>query len=64
MLFGGQADAHDFHRVGLTHEILGDFLRRAGFARIERVETFDLFADASAGYFRDTLVSVNVVAYR
>ena len=48
IVFGGQMDEHDFHRVGLTHEFLSQLLAQAGFARVERAGEFDLFQDSSA----------------
>jgi predicted SAM-dependent methyltransferase len=62
MAFGGQVDAHDFHHVGLTFEILGRYLRAAGFRPPERVEAFGLFEDASALRMRGRLISLNVIA--
>ena len=64
MIFGGQIDPYDLHRVGLTEEFLSHYLRVAGFARVERVERFDLFDDASSLALRGQLVSLNVVAYK
>lgn len=64
MAFGGQVDAHDFHRVGLTFEFFGRLLRRAGFSRVERVERFDLFRDSSSLEVRGTLISLNVIAHK
>jgi predicted O-linked N-acetylglucosamine transferase (SPINDLY family)/predicted SAM-dependent methyltransferase len=64
MAFGGQMDAHDFHYVGLTHEILGGYLSRAGFVRIEKVAEFHLFRDTSSYRFGNTLISLNVIAYK
>ncbi len=62
MVFGSQRDAHDFHHCGLTFEILGAYLRAAGFRAAERVAGFGLFADASALRMRGTPISLNVVA--
>lgn len=64
MAFGGQVDEFDFHRVGLTHEFLSQYLRHAGFSRVERVERFGLFDDASSLEVRGELISLNVVAYK
>src|SRR5687768_17564144 len=47
MMYGGQMDDADFHYVGLSEEILAGFLHRAGFQRVDRVENFGLFKDAS-----------------
>jgi predicted SAM-dependent methyltransferase len=62
MMFGGQIDAFDFHKVGLSWRILEDFLRKQGFTAIERVERFGLFKDTSDARFRERLVSLNVSA--
>ncbi len=62
MMFGGQMDAFDFHKVGLFWDILEDMLQQKGFVAIERVERFGLFDDTSETRFRDRLVSLNVIA--
>jgi predicted SAM-dependent methyltransferase len=62
MIFGGQMDARDFHLVGLSHDTLEPFLRRAGFRAIERVDEHGLFDDASALRFAGRLISLNLVA--
>jgi predicted O-linked N-acetylglucosamine transferase (SPINDLY family)/predicted SAM-dependent methyltransferase len=64
MAFGGQADEFDFHRVGLTHELLTHYLYAAGFSRVERVKRFGLFKDDSELVARGELISLNVVAYK
>ncbi len=43
MMFGGQNDKYDFHRVGLNHDFLGSFLFTAGFRRVYRVPEFNVF---------------------
>ena len=62
MAFGGQTDAHDFHCVGLSQEILQRFLFNAGFSRVERVKDFGLFEDGSLLEYRGEPISLNVVA--
>jgi predicted SAM-dependent methyltransferase len=62
MIFGGQMDAHDLHKVGLTLEFLDSYLRHAGFVSVDRVETFDLFEDTSRLKVAGHLISLNVVA--
>jgi len=62
MLFGGQSDPFDFHKVGFTEEILGSFLKVAGFSRAKRVERFNLFDDASSLIFAGRPISLNLVA--
>jgi predicted O-linked N-acetylglucosamine transferase (SPINDLY family)/predicted SAM-dependent methyltransferase len=62
--FGEQLDAHDYHCVGLSFEILGDFLRAAGFSRVEKSGDFGLFEDNSTQKFGDVPFSLNVVAWK
>ena len=62
LIFGGQMDPYDLHKVGLTHEFLDSYLRHAGFVTVERVAAFDLFADASQVKVAGHLISLNVVA--
>ncbi len=62
MIFGGQEDAFDFHRVGLTWDFLCHFLQQSGFTRIQKIEEFGLFNDCSSIRFFGTLVSLNVEA--
>ena len=61
-IYGGQTDAHDFHKMGFTIETLTRYLGNAGFKRIMRVETFDLFDDSSKLRLGPTLISLNVIA--
>jgi predicted SAM-dependent methyltransferase len=62
MIFGGQMHRRDFHLVGLSHDTLEPFLRRAGFHEIERVAEHGRFDDASALRFAGRLISLNLVA--
>ncbi|KAF1332790.1 Acetylglucosaminyltransferase, partial [Globisporangium splendens] len=62
MMFGAQLDAYDVHKVGFFAPLLVDFLERAGFCEIERVDNFGLFNDTSAMVFRGTPISLNVQA--
>lgn len=64
MMFGGQTDEHDFHFVGLSFEFLADFLEAAGFSRIQPVESFGLFNDASDLAPYGAPISLNVAAYK
>ena len=64
MVFGAQMDEHDFHYVGLSYEFLSQFLFQSGFSRVERVQDFGLFRDASTIKFLDQPISLNVVAYK
>ena len=60
MVFGGQSDRFDYHKVGLTWEFFSDFLRSAGFTRIQRVSEFKLFDDWSSYRIKGNLISLNV----
>lgn len=62
MAFGGQTDEHDFHKVGLSWEILKAYLAEAGFTSARRVEAFGLFEDTSALRIADVPISLNVEA--
>jgi predicted SAM-dependent methyltransferase len=64
MAFGGQMDAHDFHFVGLSYDLLYNFLFGAGFRRIEQVKAFGLFRDSSTIEYLGEPISLNVVAHR
>jgi predicted SAM-dependent methyltransferase len=64
MMFGGRTTEYDVHYSGLTMEFLGNFLNDAGFKRIMRVEEFGLFNDISKLRLGDTLISLNIEAYK
>ncbi len=65
IIFGGQLDAHDFHKVGLTWEFLSNFLRDAGFTAVRRVDEFGLFPnDCSSTRLSGVLISLNVEAIK
>ncbi len=64
LAFGGQTDAHDFHFVGLTLELLTLYLSGAGFSDVQRVEDFGVFEDTSAQDFLGTPISLNVIAWK
>lgn len=62
MMFGGQDDAYDFHRIGLTGEFMMYFLKLAGFSSIKKVESFGLFDDTSEYRFNGVPISLNLIA--
>lgn len=62
ILYGGQVDAFDFHKVGFTFEILCHFLGKAGFASATRVAGHGLFEDTSRLEVFGQPISLNVVA--
>ena len=62
IIFGGQTNIYDVHKVGLDFEILALYLEEAGFQEYEQVSEFKLFNDCSSMRLLDTLISLNVVA--
>jgi predicted SAM-dependent methyltransferase len=62
MMFGGQQDEHDYHRIGLTEELAFAYLGRAGFKSAQRVANFGLFDDTSTLQFMGVPISLNVEA--
>ena len=61
MMFGGQLDEHDFHRIGLNFDFLCDYLRDVGFLSVEHVESFGMFEDTSEIRMHGHLVSLNLI---
>jgi predicted SAM-dependent methyltransferase len=62
MMFGGQLDRFDFHKVGLSEEFLAGYLTSAGFTQVERVDAFGLFEDSSSIVFKGRPISLNIAA--
>ncbi len=63
MIFGGQQDPWDFHKVGLSWEFLASYLQQAGFSSCRRVREFGLFEnDCSTIKYGGQLISLNVEA--
>ncbi|WP_159719072.1 class I SAM-dependent methyltransferase [Geminicoccus flavidas] len=62
IIYGGQMDAHDFHKVGFTLEFLTYFLAKHGFCEVRRVASHDLFDDTSRLVLFGQPISLNVVA--
>lgn len=62
MIFGGQIDPFDFHKVGLNWQILCEFLRGAGFTSARRVDSFGMFKDCSTIVYAGHPISLNVEA--
>ncbi len=63
MLFGGQMDQWDYHKVGLNEMFLGGFLHQAGFSGIRRVKDLGIFDDTSAIVFMGVPISLNFIAF-
>jgi len=64
MMFGAQVDAHDFHYIGFSLQMLTECLSDVGFASVERVDDFGLFQDFSSFAPYGLPISLNVVAYK
>jgi len=62
IIFGGQTNIHDVHKVGFDFEILAMYLEEVGFQEYEQISEFNLFKDCSSIRILDTLISLNVVA--
>ena len=64
IIYGGQIDEYDFHKVGLTWEILVPMLEAAGFGDSRRVREFEIFDDFSSARIDGQLISLNVEAVK
>lgn len=62
VIFGGQTNIYDVHKVGFDFEILAMYLEEVGFGEYEQVSEFSIFNDCSSLRVLDTLISLNVVA--
>jgi len=62
MMFGGQTNEYDVHKVGLDADVLGLYLAEAGFQEYETVSEFGWFNDCSSLRLLDTLISLNAIA--
>ena len=62
IIFGGQVNIYDVHKVGFDFDILAMYLDLAGFEQWEQVSEFNLFNDCSSLRILDTLISLNVIA--
>lgn len=62
VIFGGQTNIYDVHKVGFDFDILAMYLEEVGFVEYEQVSEFNLFDDCSSLRVSDTLISLNVVA--
>ena len=64
MMFGGQIDDFDFHYFGWNYQFMNEFLKKAGFKKIERVKSFSLFKDTSDYAPYGPPISLNVIAHK
>ena len=64
IMFGGQTDVYDVHKVGLDEDTLAMYLEMASFNSYERVTAFNLFQDYSLIKLADTYISLNIIAFK
>lgn len=64
VLYGEQTDAYDFHKVGLSEDLLLYFLEGAGFRSATRVLNFGLFEDSSTRHLLGRPISLNLIAHK
>lgn len=62
VMFGGQVNQFDVHKVGFDADILGLYLAEVGFSDYEVVSEFGWFNDCSSLRLMDTLISLNAIA--
>ncbi|DAZ93173.1 TPA: hypothetical protein N0F65_005523 [Lagenidium giganteum] len=62
MMFGGQTNPFDVHKVGFDFPILAQYLENAGFCDVQQVDDFRLFQDTSVMKFKNKPISLNVKA--
>ena len=62
IILGGHTNQYDFHRTGLSQDILEFYLTHAGYINLRKVDSFGFFNDASDIMFKDKLISLNMIA--
>ncbi|KAL4157142.1 hypothetical protein PRNP1_006167 [Phytophthora ramorum] len=63
VIFGGQIDVYDVHKVGFDEAILLAYLEQAGFCDFTGHDDFGFFQDSSVLIVYDTPISLNVQAH-
>jgi predicted SAM-dependent methyltransferase len=64
IIYGGQSNIYDVHKIGFDYQILSYYLTAVGFVNIQRVERFNFFNDCSNYMIKGELISCNVVALK
>ncbi len=62
MMFGGQVDEYDYHKVGLNFDFLQSYLIEAEYTNIRKVDEFSIFEDTSNFKPYGVPISLNVIA--
>jgi len=64
LMFGDHDHEHDVHKVGLSTELIGHFIKHAGFAGMRRVRSFGLFRDTSELVLYGKPISLNLIVWK
>ncbi|KAG7394313.1 hypothetical protein PHYBOEH_005382 [Phytophthora boehmeriae] len=64
VIYGGQVDVYDMHKVGFDEAILAAYLEQAGFCNFTRYDDFRLFQDSSVLVVHHLPISINVMAHK
>jgi protein O-GlcNAc transferase len=64
LLFGKHENSVDFSKTGFDEQILGEYLRRAGFYSLQRIENFGICNDSSTVRIQGIPASLNMVAMK
>ena len=62
MIFGSHANQYEYHKTGLSQDILELYLTHAGYINLRRVDQFGFFKDNSNFLFKGKLISLNMIA--
>ena len=62
IMFGGQKNEYDFHKIGFSWVILQNYLRQAGFFQAQQVDVFDMFDDTNNLEVLGNPISLNIEA--
>ncbi len=62
IMFGGQTNEFDVHKVGFDPDTLAMYLGQVGFQTYELASEFSMFEDCSSLRLIDTLISLNAIA--
>ncbi|RLN89808.1 hypothetical protein BBJ28_00017828 [Nothophytophthora sp. Chile5] len=62
IIFGGQTDVYDIHKVGFDEAILAFFLEKTGFCELTRHKDFGFFQDSTVMVVHGAAISLNVHA--
>jgi predicted SAM-dependent methyltransferase len=62
IIYGGQVDKFDYHKLGFSWDSLSWYLRQIGFRNVERVQEFGIFDDTSTLRIGGQLISLSVEA--